>query len=102
MIPRAGHVTTPSQLSAENPSSAVLTARGIAKLYAALIGEVDGVRLVRPEAIPEITGPALIAQDELMGNPATWALGYSIGRLGSTAEESPTSFGMPGMGGSVA
>ena len=40
--------------------------------------------------------------DELMGNPATWALGYSIGRLGSTAEETPTVFGMPGVGGSVA
>lgn len=102
VIPRAGHVTTPSQLSAENPSSAVLSARGIAKLYAAVIGEVDGVRLVRPAAVPEITGPAMTAKDELLGNSGTWALGYSIGRLGSSAEESPTSFGMPGMGGSVA
>lgn len=63
---------------------------------------MDGVRLVRPEAVPVITGPALVAQDELLGNPATWALGLPIGRLGSTAEESPTTFGMPGMGGSVA
>jgi len=28
-------------------------------------------------------------------------MGYPIGRPGSTAEASPTSFGMPGMGGSV-
>ena len=101
VIPRAAHITTPGQLSAEKPSSAVVTARGVAKLYAALIGEVDGVRLVRPEAVAEITGPALTAEDELLGNPATLALGYAIGRLGSTAEESPTTFGWPGMGGSV-
>jgi CubicO group peptidase (beta-lactamase class C family) len=101
VLPRAAHVTTPAQLSAENPSCGILTARGIAKLYAGLIGEVDGIRLVRPEAVAEITGPALVARDEWLGNPATWALGYPIGRLGSSAERSPTSFGMPGMGGSV-
>jgi hypothetical protein len=30
------------------------------------------------------------------------ALGYSIGRLGSSAEDSPFTFGWPGMGGSIA
>ena len=102
LAPRAAQCNRPDLLAAEIPSEGVLTARGIAKLYAALIGEVDGVRLVRPEAVAEITGPALVAQDELLGNPGTWALGYPVGRLGSTAEESPTSFGVPGMGGSVA
>ncbi|WP_329005282.1 beta-lactamase family protein [Kribbella sp. NBC_00709] len=102
MQPRAAALNRPEELAIEDASSGILTARGIAKLYAALIGEVDGVRLVRPEAVPVITGPALVAQDELLGNPATWALGLPIGRLGSTAEESPTTFGMPGMGGSVA
>ncbi|MEU4183871.1 hypothetical protein AB0E57_12135, partial [Micrococcus luteus] len=65
-------------------------------------GEVDGIRLIRPERVAEVTGPAFTGKDELMGNEASWAMGYPIGRLGSTAEESPTSFGMPGMGGSVA
>lgn len=101
LTPRAAHCNRPDLLAAEIPSEGVLTARGIATLYAALIGEVHGVRLVRPEAVAEITGPALTARDELMSNPATWALGYAIGRLGSSAEESPASFGMPGMGGSV-
>ncbi|MGW1343960.1 hypothetical protein ACWCOV_23135 [Kribbella sp. NPDC002412] len=63
---------------------------------------MDGVRLVRPERVAEITGPAFIGKDELLGNEATWALGYAIGRLGSSAEESPMSFGLPGMGGSAA
>ncbi|WP_134002746.1 serine hydrolase [Kribbella sp. VKM Ac-2566] len=102
MQPRAAVLNRPEQLAIEDPSSGILNARGIAKLYAGLIGEVDGVRLVRPEAVPVITGPALVVQDELLGNPATLALGYAIGRLGSSAEESPASFGWPGTGGSVA
>ncbi|HZX03383.1 serine hydrolase domain-containing protein [Kribbella sp.] len=102
MIPRAAVVNQPENLAVEDPSSGVLTARGIARLYAGLIGEVDGVRLVRPESVPVITRPALVAKDELLGNDATMALGYAIGRLGSSAAESPASFGWPGMGGSVA
>jgi CubicO group peptidase (beta-lactamase class C family) len=102
MQPRAAVLNQPEHLAIEDPSSGILNARGIAKLYAGLIGEVDGVQLVRPEAVPVITGPALVAEDELLGNPATLALGYGIGRFGSTAEESPASFGWPGMGGSVA
>ncbi|WP_427886239.1 serine hydrolase domain-containing protein [Kribbella sp. GL6] len=101
-MPRAAYLNQPENLAVEDPSSGVLNARGIAKLYAGLIGEVDGVRLVRPESVPVITGPSVTMPDELLGNPATMALGYAIGRLGSTAEESPASFGWPGMGGSVA
>jgi CubicO group peptidase (beta-lactamase class C family) len=102
MQPRAAVLNQPEELAVEDASSGILTARGIAKLYAALIGEVDGERLVRPESVPVITGPALVAQDELLGNPATLALGYSVGRLGSSADESPATIGWPGMGGSVA
>ncbi|WP_350279271.1 serine hydrolase domain-containing protein [Kribbella sp. HUAS MG21] len=100
--PRAAALAEPGHLAVEDASSGILTAHGIAKLYAALIGEVDGVRLLREETVPMVTGPALVAQDELLGNQATLALGYAIGRLGSSAEESPASFGWPGMGGSVA
>lgn len=89
-------------LKADLPSGGTMSARGIARLYAALLGEVDGVRLFDDARSTEITAPALTGTDELLGNPATWALGYPIGRLGSTAEESPSSFGMPGMGGSAA
>jgi CubicO group peptidase (beta-lactamase class C family) len=102
MQPRAAVLNQPEKLAVEDPSSGILNARGIAKLYAGLIGEVDGVRLLRPESVPVVTGPALTAQDELLGNPATLAMGYAIGRLGSSAKESPASFGWPGTGGSVA
>jgi CubicO group peptidase (beta-lactamase class C family) len=85
--PNAAYANSPEVLAADIPSGATTSARGIAKMYAALLGEVDGVRLV--------------GQDDLLGSPATWAMGYLIGRLGSTPEETPSTFGMMGMGGSV-
>jgi CubicO group peptidase (beta-lactamase class C family) len=40
--------------------------------------------------------------DQIMGFPSTWALGYSIGRLGADPQESSTTFGYGGVGGSYA
>jgi CubicO group peptidase (beta-lactamase class C family) len=88
-------------LMADIPSAGTLSARGIAKLYAGVLGEVDGVRLFSPDRSKEITSPALTALDELMGNQATWTLGLPLGRLGSSTPEL-TTFGMPGTGGSAA
>ena len=102
VMPTPAFANRSDVLRADLPSGGTMSARGIAKLYAALLGEVDGVRLFDEARAAEITGPALTGIDELMDNPATWALGYPIGRLGSSAEESPSSFGMPGLGGSAA
>ncbi|TDO50705.1 CubicO group peptidase (beta-lactamase class C family) [Kribbella sp. VKM Ac-2527] len=99
--PNAAYANSPEVLTADIPSGATTSARGIAKMYAALLGEVDGVRLVRAERLAEISSPVLVAQDDLLGSPATWAMGYLIGRLGLTPEETPYTFGMMGMGGSV-
>jgi hypothetical protein len=62
-------------------------------MYAALMDEVDGVRLVSPERLREISAPAFSGVDQIMGNPVTWALGFSIGQLGSDARETPTVVG---------
>ncbi|GAA3572941.1 hypothetical protein GCM10022235_47940 [Kribbella ginsengisoli] len=67
-----------------------------------MLGAVDGVQLFSPARTREITGPALTGVDELFGNQATWTLGLPLGRLGSSAQQAPTSFGMPGTGGSAA
>ncbi len=37
-----------------------------------------------------------------MGNPVSWALGYSVGRIGTESQQTPTTFGMGGVGGSYA
>jgi CubicO group peptidase (beta-lactamase class C family) len=89
-------------LMADIPAGGKMTARAVARMYAALLGEVDGVRLISPERLREASAVAFAGEDQIMGNPATWALGYSVGRPGSTPEASPTWFGMVGAGGSCA
>jgi CubicO group peptidase (beta-lactamase class C family) len=89
-------------LMADIPAGGKTSARATACMYAALIGEVDGVRLISPGRLREISAVAFSGTDEIMGNPVTWALGYSIGRLGSDAQQTPTVFGMGGVGGSFA
>ena len=89
-------------LMADIPAGGKTSARATARVYAALMDEVDGVRLVSPERLREISAPAFIGTDRIMGNPVTWALGYSIGQLGSDAQQTPTVFGMGGVGGSFA
>jgi CubicO group peptidase (beta-lactamase class C family) len=71
-------------------------------MYAALLGGVDGVRLISAERLRQVTAVAASGVDEVFGNSSSWGLGYSIGLLGSTADETPTVFGMGGAGGTFA
>src|SRR5438874_165316 len=75
------------------------SARAIARMYAALLGEVDGVRLLSPERLREATTAPVSGVDEVFGMPTTWALGYSMGVPGG---ETKTAFGVGGVGGSFA
>lgn len=72
------------------------TAHAIARLYAALLGEVDGVWLLPPERLAAATAVSSSGTDEIFGMPTTWALGWSLGL------PSPTAFGVGGVGGSFA
>jgi CubicO group peptidase (beta-lactamase class C family) len=89
-------------LMADIPAGGKTSARATARMYAALMDEVDGVRLVSPERLREISAAEFSGVDEIMGNPVTWALGYSVGQLGSDAQQSPTVIAMGGVGGSYA
>lgn len=89
-------------LSADIPAGGKTSARAIARMYAALLNEVDGVRLISPDRLREATAVSSSGPDAVFGMPTTWALGFSIGRLGSTPQESPTAFGVGGAGGSFA
>jgi CubicO group peptidase (beta-lactamase class C family) len=89
-------------LMADIPAGGKMSARAMARMYAALLDEVDGVRLVSPERLREITAVAFSGVDQIMGNPVSWALGYAIGRLGSDPQETSTAFGLGGVGGSFA
>jgi CubicO group peptidase (beta-lactamase class C family) len=89
-------------LSADIPAGGKTSARAIARMYAALLGDLDGVRLISPERLREATAVSMSGVDQVFGMPTTWGLGYSIGGLGSGAQESPTVFGIGGVGGSFA
>ncbi|MFC5748163.1 serine hydrolase domain-containing protein [Actinomadura rugatobispora] len=99
IVPDAAYANRPDVLRADIPAGGVLTARAVARMYAALLGEVGGVRLVSPERFRELSGAAFEGTDAVMGSPAVWALGYSLAPLGP---DRPEVFGMPGMGGSAA
>src|SRR5215216_3700811 len=89
-------------LMADIPAGGKTSARATARMYAALMDEVNGVRLISPERLREVSAAAFTGVDQIMGNPVTWALGYSIGQLGSDAQQTPTVIAMGGVGGSFA
>jgi CubicO group peptidase (beta-lactamase class C family) len=89
-------------LMADIPAGGKMSARAVARMYAALVDEVDGVRLVPPARLREISSGAVSGVDEIMGFPTTWALGYSVGRLGADPQETKSVLGIGGVGGSFA
>jgi CubicO group peptidase (beta-lactamase class C family) len=89
-------------LMADIPAGGKMTARAVARMYAAILGEVDGVRLISPERLREVSAVAFEGDDQTYGGQAMWGLGYSIGRPGAKAEETTSWFGMVGAGGSCA
>jgi CubicO group peptidase (beta-lactamase class C family) len=88
-------------LAADIPAGGKTSARAIARMYAALLGDVDGTRLISPERLREVTAVAMTGQDQIFGMPTTWGLGYAIGGLGS-GHGSESVFGVGGAGGSFA
>jgi CubicO group peptidase (beta-lactamase class C family) len=89
-------------LNANIPAGGTVTARAVARMYAALLGEVDGVRLISPERLREVSAVAMSGTDQIFGFPTAWGLGYSIGQFMSNAEETRHVFGVGGVGGSHA
>lgn len=96
MRPTAAMGNDPDILQADIPSVGTFTARGIAAMNAALL---DG-RLIDAHQLKELTTVAFEATDQVFGNHARLALGYPLGRIGTRPEETPTTFGWVGGGGS--
>jgi CubicO group peptidase (beta-lactamase class C family) len=102
LFPTAELGNRPDMLSADIPAGGKTSARAIARMYAALLGEVDGIRLISPDRLREATTVSSSGVDAVFGNPSSWALGYSIGRPGASGPDSATEFGIGGAGGSFA
>jgi CubicO group peptidase (beta-lactamase class C family) len=87
--------------AAEMPSSnGIGTARAVARMYAALVGEVDGVRLLRPETVAAACEVRSDGTDFVLGLPTRFGTGFMLPPSLSFAVP-PTAFGHPGAGGSL-
>ncbi|WP_063018793.1 serine hydrolase domain-containing protein [Nocardia niwae] len=110
LVNRAFQITDPADIdfdsaavqAAELPASnGIGTARGLARLYAALVGEVDGSRLFTPDTLAAATREQVAGTDRVLMLPGRYASGYML----PTAElplGGGASFGHPGRGGSLA
>lgn len=87
---------------AELPSSnGHANARALARLYAALIGEVGGVRILRPETLAEAIRPRVRGADAVILVETSFGLGFMRPPAISN-EAGPGAFGHAGAGGSLA
>jgi CubicO group peptidase (beta-lactamase class C family) len=102
LFPSAEFGNRPDTLAADIPAGGKTSARAIARMYAALLAEVDGVRLIPPERLAEATAVSSSGIDEVFGMPTTWGLGYGIGGPSGDPQSAPTVFGLGGVGGSFA
>jgi CubicO group peptidase (beta-lactamase class C family) len=82
-------------------ANGIMNARALARHYAALIGEVDGVRLLAPETIAYA---GRIHQEglDIGGEYTRFALGYHSGRPGGSLGSRAAVFGHGGFGGTLA
>ncbi|MFH8496682.1 serine hydrolase domain-containing protein [Streptomyces coeruleorubidus] len=106
---RAFQVTDPAEIDFNSPevqaaelpaSNGIGTARGLARMYAALIGEVDGVRLLTRDTLASATMEQASGADQVMVAPSRFSSGYML-PTGTNPMAGPHSFGHTGRGGSL-
>jgi CubicO group peptidase (beta-lactamase class C family) len=92
----------PEILKAEMPSSnGVGDARSLARLYAATVGEVDGVRILDDDVVERAIQVQSDGRDKVIMLPTRFGLGFSLPpMLAQGCGE--RAFGHPGAGGSLA
>jgi CubicO group peptidase (beta-lactamase class C family) len=92
----------PDVLAAEMPSSnGVGDARSLARFYAALVGEVDGVRLLGEEQLARACELQSRGPDKVIFHETCFGLGYGL-QPALAPRAGPNSFGHPGAGGALA
>jgi CubicO group peptidase (beta-lactamase class C family) len=80
--PSVSYVNDPGFLASDIPSCGTMSARGVARVYAALLGHGSGGQLVAPARLRQLAAVAFTGQDEVMGIPTAWAFGYCPDRPG--------------------
>ena len=100
----AGVVNTEAWRTAEHPSTnAHATARGVARLYEALVqgGRFRGYELVERDALREATAEAAVGEDLVLERPSRFGLGFQLTMPERPIGVSPRGFGHFGAGGSL-
>jgi CubicO group peptidase (beta-lactamase class C family) len=86
----------------ELPSSnGIGDARSLARLYASLIGEVDGIRTLQPATVARATEAQVRGPDKVIMTETAFGLGYML-PPSLNARAAREAFGHAGAGGSVA
>lgn len=92
----------PEVLRAEMPSSnGVGDARSLARLYAALIGEVDGMRLLGTRQLTRACEQQACGSDAVILRDTCFSRGFALAPMLAPGA-GPNSFGHPGAGGALA
>jgi CubicO group peptidase (beta-lactamase class C family) len=93
---------TPAVHGAEIPAAnGICDARSLARMYAATVSDVDGIRLLTPEQVKAATAPRTQGPNfVLMDMEVEFGLGFMLNQ-GIIALGGPSSFGHFGAGGSV-
>ena len=109
LLQRALNVSRPDALDfnsrevhgAEIPAAnGITTARSLARMYAATVGEVDGVRLLSPETVADAVEERSNGPDKVLMVPTRFGSGFFIPSVFSPLL-GPSSFGHAGAGGSL-
>ncbi|SNT61306.1 Beta-lactamase [Actinomadura meyerae] len=75
----AGLANRPECWMLPGPAGSAATADAVARMFAALIGEVDGVRLVGPATTGRLSEALTVAEDRVTKVPTPKGLGYEVG-----------------------
>ncbi len=84
-------------------ATGITTTRDLSHFYSMLVqgGEIDGVRILRPETVARATAVAVATpKDHTLRVPVNWALGFHVGGNPSPfgTKTSPVTFGHTGQG----
>ncbi len=99
--PDAAFANRADVLTADIPSLGTMTARGVALLYAGVLG-YGATPLVSAARLQRMAAVEIRATDQVMKVPAEWTLGYSPARPGSATARPGSVLGMLGGNGAAA
>jgi CubicO group peptidase (beta-lactamase class C family) len=100
----AGLLNSAAWRTAEIPSAnAHGTARGIARVYAALAagGALDGVRIVDADALGDASAEQVHGHDKVLNRPSRFGLGFQLTQPERPLGPNPGAYGHFGAGGSL-